>query len=188
MPRYIYKVPVEFRLKEKIFSLSNDSFSIKRLDTGRSVFKVKGNAFSIRDSKKMYSNSGKALFKMTESIVSMRSRMHIQDTQSGRKYTIRRKGVIPLLGTSTVYVWKGSSSGGRPWLEIKGNVRRKTFQIKRASSGKKVATVRRQGFNFRNLVADKQTYIIRVQPGQDAALLIFLVVAIDENYREAEEN
>lgn len=188
MPRYVYDVPVEFRLKEKVFALSNDNFSIKRVDTGKSVFKVKGNVFSMRDSKKMYSRDGKTLFKMTEAFISMRSKMFIQDSRNGAKYSIRKKGIIPLLGTSTIYVWNRNKSSRKPWLKIKGDLLRKRFKIKEVATGRKVASVRRKGMNFNHLVMDKQTYFVRVEPGQDAALMVFLAVAIDENYHEEEED
>lgn len=48
-------------LKEKIMSLSGDSFDIKTLD-GRPVFKVQGDAFSLSGRKTVMDIAGNALF------------------------------------------------------------------------------------------------------------------------------
>lgn len=183
----VFDEAVEFKLKEKVFSLSEDSFKIVRSDNGAELFSVKGNALSLRDSKKMYDAEGKALFKMTEALLTLRSRMFIEDQRTGEKYTLRKKGYVPLLGTSTIHVWKGDSDDGEPWLEVKGDILRKSFSVNNRESGERVAKVKRKALNLRNMIMDKQTYYITVEPKQDAALLVFLVVAIDEQYRDDNE-
>lgn len=185
---YVYEEPVEFKLREKLFSLTGDGFSINREDTDESLFKVSGNVLSLRESKTLYAADGSALYKMTDAMISLRSRMYISDERSGDTVvTLRKKGFIPMLGTSTILVWKGSGDDGEPWLEVHGSFFRKDFKIKEAESGKEVGRVKRKAFNIRNIFMDKDTYVIRVEPGYDAALLVFLVIAIDEQYHEKEE-
>lgn len=183
--RYVYNHPVEFKLKEKTFSLSGDSFSIKNVATGEGTFKVKGNAMSFKDSKSLYDMHGRPIYKMSEALLSLRGRMQIQDANSKRTVvTLRKKGFIPHLGTGTIQVWKGGTDEGEPWLEVKGDYLKKDFDIKEPGSSRIIGSVKRKSFNLSNILLEKDSYVIRIEPGQDAALLVFLVIAIDETYRD----
>lgn len=183
--RFVYQHPVEFKLKEKAFSLSGDNFSIKNIQTGESTFKVKGNAFSFKDSKALYDMNGNAIYKMSESIISLRGRMKIEDPSTKRTViTLRKKGIIPILGTSTIQAWRGDSDDGEPYMECKGNFIRKDFAIKEVATGRVLASVKRKPFTISNFLLEKDTYVIRIEPGTDVALLVFFVIAIDEQYRD----
>ncbi len=140
---------------------------------------------SFSDSKKLLDPSGRAIYTMSESIISLRGRMSIVDSTSKQPIvTLRKKGFIPMMGTSTVQVWRGSTDDGSPWLEVKGDFFRKDFNFTDKSSGRVVATVKRKSFNMSNILLEKDTYVIRVEPGVDNALMVFLVVALDEQYRD----
>lgn len=168
-----------------MFSLSGDSFSITNVATGQPAFKVKGNALSFQDSKVLLDADGNSVYKMKESIISLRGRMQIQDAASKQTaMTLRKKGFIPMMGTSTIQVWRGDSDEGEPYLECKGDFFRKDFNIKEKATGKVVASIKRKSMNLANILLEKDTYIIRVEPGYDSALLVFLVVAVDEQYRD----
>lgn len=185
--KYVYNHPIEFKLKEKALSLSGDAFSVKRTDTKQNVFKVKGNAFSLKDSKTLSSASGTSIFKMNEAIFSLRGRMHIYDARSKKPVvTLRKKSYLAITGYGGggILVWKGGSDDGEPYLKVKGDFFKKDFTIQEVATGDVVASVKRKGFNISNILFEKDTYIIRIEPGQDAALLVFLVVAIDEQYRD----
>lgn len=186
-PTFVYDEQVEFKLKEKLFSMSDDSFSIKRTDTGDSVFSVKGNFLSLRDSKTMYDHDGNALYKMTEAFISLRGRMHIKDCETGdTAFTLRKKGIIPIIGTNTIQVWKGDDDDGDPWVEIKGNIIGKDYKIIDHASGNQVGKVSNKWLTLMSLI-DKNVYKVTVEPGTDAAVIVFLAVAIDEQYKEEEE-
>lgn len=183
--RYVFNHPIELKLKEKFFSLSGDSFSIKNVANGESVFKIKGNAFSFKDSKALYDNDGNAIYKMSEAIISLRGRMQITDAATKQPVlTLRKKGFIPMLGTSTIQAWRGASDEGEPHLECKGDFLRKDFAIRESRTGRALATVKRKSFTLSNILLEKDTYVIRIEAGTDAALLTFLVIAVDEQYRD----
>lgn len=184
--RYTYNTPTEFKLKEKAFSLSGDGFSVKNTATGAKAFKVKGNAFSLKDSKKIVDgSSGKAIYSMVENILTLRGRMSITDSNTKASVvTLRKKGFIQFFGASTVQVWRGSTDDGEPWLQCKGDFFKKNFDFKELATGRVVASVRRKSFNLSNILLEKDTYVIRVEPGVDCALLVFLVVALDEQFRD----
>lgn len=183
---YTFDQVTEFRIKEKIFSLSGDSFSIKRESDGEQLFKVKGNAFSIRDSKKLLTADGTELYKMTEKLLSFRDRMYIEDVSSGEKVlTVRKKSIIsvPIIGGRTLQVWKGGDDDGEPWLEIKGSVLRKNFKVSVVDGEQEAAVVSRKLFNLSTLL-DSDSYVVRINPGFDAALMLFLAIAVDEHYHD----
>lgn len=183
--KHVYSIPVEFKLKEKAFSLSGDSFSVKRTDTGAEAFKVKGNALSFRDSKQLLDPNGQSIYKMTEALLTVRGRMHITDSASKQPViTLRKKGFIPGFGTSTIQAWRGGTDDGTPYMEVKGDFLRKDFTIKEVATGRVLATVKRKSLTLTNILLEKDTYVIRVEPGQDAALMVFFVVAADEQYRD----
>lgn len=176
---------MEYKLQEKALSFSGDSFSVKDTATGQTAFKIKGNALSFHDSKTIQDHSGRPIYKMSESLLSLRHRMHITDAQTKAPLlTTRQKSFIPLMGTSTILVWRGSNDDGEPYLEVKGDFFRKDFSVVEVASGRRVAAVKRKSFTLQNLLLEKDTYIVRVEPGLDTALMVFLCVAIDEVHRD----
>lgn len=182
---FIPQSPVEFKMKEKVFSLSGDSFSVTRVDTGQPAFQVKGKALSLKDSKALLDMSGNAIYKMSESLFSLRGRMAITDAQTKQPVVnLRKKGFIPGFGTKTIQAWPGDKEDGPPYLEVQGDFFRRDFKIVEKASGRSLATIRRKSLNMANLLLEKDSYVIRVEPGVDAALMVFFVVAADEQYRD----
>lgn len=187
---YVMPQPSEFKLKEKAFSLSGDSFSVKRVDTGEATFKVKGNAISLKDSKTIQDANGNALYKMSEALLTLRGRMTITDPSTKQPViTLRKKGYLPsLFKAKTIQAWAGGDDEGDPYLEVKGDFLRKDFNVIQVSTGRTLASIKRKGFNLSNLLLEKDTYIIRVEPGVDTALLVFFVIAVDEMFRDDGNN
>lgn len=184
MLNHVYSTPQEFKLKEKIMSMSGDSFKVVNSASGQTAFKVKGHAMSLLSEKKTVRDAnGNDLYRITEAIISVRDRMFIEDSQSKEKVlSIRKKGFIPFVGTSTILCFRNDNEK-KPYLSIKGNLFRKNFTITEVSSAKEVASVRRQS-NMRSVLAEKDSYILRVEPGYDAALMCTLVICLDEQYRD----
>lgn len=158
---------------------------IKRVDTGEAYFKVKGNALSFKDTKTLLDMNGTPIYKMSEALITLRGRMNIVDPGTKQPVmTLRKKGFIPGFGTSTIQAWAGGTDDGSPYLEIKGDFLRKCFSITEKGSGRLLASVTKKSFNLANILLEKDSYVIRVEPGVDTALLVFFVVAADEQYRD----
>jgi uncharacterized protein YxjI len=183
--RYFLAVPQEFKLKEKFMSLSGDAFQITNCATGTVVFKMKGHLASVVSEKKTLSDAnGVGLYRLSEAVVSFRDRMFITDAQSRKSVlTVRKKGVFPKFGSSTVLCFRGGSDEGPPYLSIKGDLLRKAFTITDASSSQTVATVQRKS-SFCSVIMETDSYVLRVEAGIDPALMCTLVVALDEQYRD----
>ena len=111
--------------------------------------------------------------------------MFITDAQSKRPVmTLRKKGYLTGFGGGTIQAWEGDSDNGDPIYEVKGDFLKKDFSVKDVRTGKTVAQVKRKSFTVSNLLFEKDTYVIKVEPGLDTVLLIFFVVAADEQYRD----
>ena len=89
-----------------------------------------------------------------------------------------------MFGTKTIQAWAGSLDEGAPYLEVKGDFLRKDFSVTEKATGRKLAQIKRKSLNLSNLLFEKDTYVIRVEPGVDTALLVFFVIAADEQYRD----
>lgn len=184
---FVYDSVTEYCLKEKVFSLSGDSFEIKSEESGEVVFRVDGNMLSIHDSKTMLTPDGEEIYKMKDALVSLRDRMFIEECASGDTvYTLRRKDLIslPFVGGRTLLVWKGDSDEGEPWLEIHGDLIRKDFIMKDLESDAEAAVVSRKLLSAQSMFLDSDVYAVRVNPGFDAAVMVFLAIAVDEQYHE----
>lgn len=183
--KYVYNQPVEYKLKEKLWSLSGDSFSVTQVSTGATAFKIKGTVLGFNDKKKILDPSGAPIYTMVESLLSLRGRMQISDSSTKEALvTLRKKGFIPMMGTGKILIWKGGTDEGEPWMQIKGDFLRKNFDFKEKATGRTLASVRRKSLTLSNILSEKDTYIIRVEAGVDTALFVFLVISIDEMYRD----
>lgn len=182
-PRFSYNQLVEFKLREKYFSLSGDSFEIKNVTTDRVAFKVKGNPLSFRDSKALSDDAGNELYKISESMMSLHGRMQIVDVASkDTVLTVKKKSLIPKMGR--VQAWRGETDDGEADIECEGDILKKDFTIKEKPTGTLLATIKRKTLSVSNIVFDKDHYIVRVEPGVDAAMMVFLVIALDEQYHD----
>lgn len=181
--RFAYNELVEFKLRENYFSLSGDSFDIKNVTTGQVAFKVKGNAMSFKDSKALFDDAGNELYKMSESMVSLHGRMRIVDAASKHTMlTVKKKSMIPKMGS--IQAWRGEKDDGKADIECDGDFFKKDFTIKEVPTGRLLATIKRKSLSVSNIVFDKDHYIVRVEPSVDAALMVFLVIAIDEQFHD----
>lgn len=86
-------------------------------------------------------------------------------------------------GTEMVQVWRGGEEIGEPWLQVKGKVENRSFSFI-SSTERVVATVSRKGINMTDVYAEKDTCVLRVEPGVDATLMVFLAVALFQKHRD----
>jgi hypothetical protein len=83
-PQYIAQQSETLILKEKVMSLSGDSFSIKTID-GRAIFQVKGNAFSLSGRKAVSDMAGNVLFELRKKHLAIHSTYYAEDA-SGKQF------------------------------------------------------------------------------------------------------
>ena len=152
----------QYRMREKMFSIGDD-FWIETAD-GERAFKVDGKALRIRDTFVVESPSGEELYTIQEKKLHIRETMEVE--QGGKTVaTIKKALVSPLRERYSIDVEGGDD------MEAKGNIVDHEFKIERG--GDTVAEISKRWFRVRD------TYGIEINPGEDEALMLALVVAID---------
>ena len=76
-PRFVVPYPVQFKLKEKIWSWSGDDFKITETSSGATWFKVKGKTISLSDKKEFLDAHGNVIATMRESFFRIMNKMTI---------------------------------------------------------------------------------------------------------------
>ncbi|KAI0397074.1 DUF567-domain-containing protein [Xylariaceae sp. FL0594] len=156
-------------LKEKVLSLSGDSFTIKKLRLDgvlEDVLQVKGEAFSISEADRavttFYAEDPDG-----EEIFEVKGKFSV----GGRKYTCE---------------FKSRSTGQQECLRMKSNFFGTEADITDEATGQTVAHIDRSWLNGREALFAKQTYGVTVAPNVDKALIAAMCICLDE--REHESN
>ena len=153
----------KYQMREKLFAIGDD-FWIET-DGGDRVFKVNGKALRVRDTLVLETPGGEELFSIQE------KKLHIRDTmeiEAGGKTvaTVKKALVSPLRDRFSVDVEGGED------IEAKGNIVDHEYKVERG--GDKVAEVSKRWFRVRD------TYGIEIAADQDDALILAVVVCIDQ--------
>jgi uncharacterized protein YxjI len=90
-------------LKEKVMSLSGDSFDIKTVD-GRPIFKVKGETFSLSGRKNVMDMNGNVLFTIRKKHLAIHTTFYAEDPQGNQIFEVKSKfsSKSPSFGPHTV--------------------------------------------------------------------------------------
>ena len=153
----------KYQMREKIFAIGDDYWI--ETDGGERAFKVNGKAARIRDTFVLETPGGDELFTIQEKKLSVRDKMEIE--RGGHTVaTVKKALVSPLRDRFSIDVEDGED------MEAKGNIVDHEYKIE--SHGDEVAEVSRRWFRVRD------TYGIEIKPGQDDALLLAVVVCIDQ--------
>ena len=153
----------KYRMREKLFSIGDD-FWIEN-EAGDRAFKVDGKALRIRDTLVLEGPGGEELFTIQEKKLSIRDKMEIE--AGGRTVaTVKKALVSPLRERFSIDVEGGED------MEAKGNIVDHEYKIERG--GERVAEISKRWFRVRD------TYGIEIAPDQDDALILALVVVIDQ--------
>lgn len=119
---------------------------------------------------------------MVDSLLTLWGKIKIVESETKKPKACLRKKKVSL--RHMIQLWQGDEDDGEAWLQSHDDFRKKDWHCKDVCSENLVASVRKESKNLRNIALDKDSYIVRVEPGYDVALIVFLVIAIDEHYRE----
>jgi uncharacterized protein YxjI len=150
-------------MREKLFAIGDD-FWVEN-EGGQRAFKVNGKAFRVRDTLVLESPRGEELYSIQEKMVRVRDTMDIE--RGGRQVaTVKKALITPLRERFSIDVDGGDD------MEAKGNILDHEYKIERG--GDEIAEVSRRWFRVRD------TYGVDIKPGQDDALVLAVVVCIDQ--------
>ena len=152
-----------YRMREKVFALGDD-FWVEN-DAGERSFKVDGKVLRLRNTFVLEDPSGAELYKVQKKLLKIRDTMGIE--RGGQTVaTVSKALITPFRERFSIAVEGGED------MEAKGNIVDHEYKIERG--GNTVAEVSKRWFRVRD------TYGIKVAPGQDDALIISLTVCIDQ--------
>ena len=160
--------PTRYQMREKLFAIGDD-FWVEN-EGGQRAFKVNGKALRVRDTLVLESPRGEELYSIQEKMVRVRDTMHIE--RGGRQVaTVKKALITPLRERFSIDVDGGGD------MEAKGNILDHEYKIERG--GDEVAEISRRWFRVRD------TYGVEINPGQDDALVLAVVVCIDQMTQDA---
>ena len=160
--------PTRYQMREKLFAIGDD-FWVEN-EGGQRAFKVNGKALRVRDTLVLESPRGEELYSIKEKMVRVRDTMDIE--RGGRQVaTVKKALITPLRERFSIDVDGGGD------MEAKGNILDHEYKIERG--GDEIAEISRRWFRVRD------TYGVEIKPGQDDALVLAVVVCIDQMTQDA---
>ncbi|KAF7503100.1 hypothetical protein GJ744_004309 [Endocarpon pusillum] len=164
-------------LKERVLSLSGDSFSIKTLD-GRDMLQVKGEAFSLSGRKTVMDMQGNHIFTIRKEHFSFPRAYYAEDAQGKRFFELQ--GKFSLGSSKSIGRFINSFTNQQEELLMKGNFFDTYADITNVKTGQPVARIDRKMLNARELFTGQQTYVVTVAQGVDLALITAMCICLDE--------
>jgi uncharacterized protein YxjI len=153
----------KYRMREKMFSIGDD-FWIED-ESGDQAFKVNGKALRMRDTLVLEDPSGTELYTVQEKALRVRDTMRIE--RDGDTVATVKKALVHVVRDR----FAAEVNGGED-LEAKGNIVDHEYKIER--DGDHIAEVSKRWFRVRD------TYGIEIAPDEDNALILAIVVCIDQ--------
>ncbi|KAB8259433.1 tubby C-terminal-like domain-containing protein [Aspergillus pseudonomiae] len=168
-------------LKEKVLSLSGDSFDVK-LASGQPIFQIKAKHMSVSGRKSVFDMAGNHLFDLVKEHLHIHSTFAAQ-APDGRKL-LEVKSSLSVIGSKATATFTSPRTGSTVSLKMKGNWRDSKADIVDEATGAVVAQIDRKLLRARQMFFDQQTYAVIVAPGVDLALIAALCVCFDEKNNE----
>lgn len=153
-----------YQMQQKMFSIGND-FWIEN-DRGEKVYKVDGKALRVRSTLVLEDRSGREVARIQERMLRVKDSMEIEDANGQRVGLVKKALITPIRDRWVVKIRNG------PDLEVQGNILDHQYSI--GEGRDKVAEVSKKWFRLRD------SYGVEIEPGQDEAVILMIVVAIDE--------
>ncbi|CAK7207285.1 hypothetical protein SEUCBS139899_010095 [Sporothrix eucalyptigena] len=175
-PQYIASQTETIVLKEKVLSLSGDSFDVL-LANGQPLLKVKGKFFTLGSRKSVYDTAGTHLFDIYREIMHVHTTYVLEDPKGNKFFELKNN--IQIFGTSATAKFATHGTGKLESLTMKGNFLDTRGDIK-DDTGHVVARIDRKLLNARQLLFDQDSYGVVVAPGMDMAIVAAMCICLDD--------
>ncbi|KAF2464460.1 uncharacterized protein BDR25DRAFT_307181 [Lindgomyces ingoldianus] len=180
-PELIARQTETLILKEKVLSLTGDSFSIK-LANGTPILQVEGKILSISGRKTVRDMQGKHLFDIVKEHFHIHTTFAVKDPSDRKIMEVKSKFAI--LGSKAVATFT-STNGKAEELQMKGNWFDTSADITdEAQGGIVVGRIDRKLLSGKDILFGQQTYALQVAPGVDMALMAAMCICMDEKNNE----
>ncbi|TVY48483.1 Protein LURP-one-related 15 [Lachnellula cervina] len=178
-PAYCTPKQTILAMKEKVWSLSGDTFHITD-EAGHEILQCRGQTFSLSDRKEFADNAGRPLFSLRTKLLSIHKCFYAEAPDGQVLFEVRGKFSI---GTSKMIATFQNASNGAPIeLLVKGDWLDRSATI--TMGNVVVAQISRSYFNMREIFGGQQTYYVTIAPNVDLALMAAICVCLDEKENE----
>ncbi len=201
LDQFIARQPETLVLKEKILSLSGDSFDIK-LANGQPILRVEGKVMSLSGRKSVFDMNGNHLFDIYKEHFHLHATYVCEDAQGNRFFELKRRfaSECPLphlprqqvedrlltkrgctvFGSKATATLTVPATGKTESLVMHGNWLDSSADIADESTGAVVARINRKLLSSRDIFFGQQTYALQVAPGADLAVSAGMAICFDE--------
>ena len=180
-PQFIASKPEVLVLKEKVLSLSGDSFHIKLAD-GTPVLQVEGKVMSLTGRKKMSDMQGNHLCTILKEHFHLHSTYAVES--AGGQKMAEVKSSLKLMGSKATATFT-THDGKQQTLTMRGNWFDTSADIvDETIGGAVIARIDRKILSGKDIFFGQQTYGVQVAPGVDLALVAALCICLDEKNNE----
>ena len=180
-PQFTAQRPETIVLREKVLSLSGDSFEIKTAQ-GQPILAVEGKVLSISGRKKVRDMQGNHLFSICKEHFHLHSTYVVEGP--GGERIMEVKSSLKLIGSKATATFT-SQSGKQEVLTMRGNFLDTYADITDdAMNGFIVARIDRKILSGRDIFFGQQTYGVQIAPGVDMALIAAMCICLDEKNNE----
>lgn len=177
-PSFYSPHQVTLQMKEKVFSLTGDDFTVSTVE-GQSVCKCKGKMLSLHNKKVFTDLAGQEIFELKNKTLAL-FKSFTAKSPAGHDFEV--KGHFSVGKSHSTCVFKNFSSNEEVELEIRGDWLDRSARIE--FGGRPVAHISRSFFNVREMFGDKQTYFVSVAANVDLSMIAALCVCLDEKENE----
>ena len=153
----------QYQMRQKLVSIGDD-YWIEN-EAGERVFRVDGKAMRLRNTLDLEDPDGHKICRIQTRVLHIRDSMAIEDPDGERLALVHKALISPLRER-----WKVDLPGDREW-KVQGNVVDHEYEIE--DDGRKIAEVSKKWFRVRD------TYGVEIEPGEDEALVLATVVALE---------
>ncbi|KUJ13033.1 DUF567-domain-containing protein [Mollisia scopiformis] len=178
-PNYCMNKQTTLVMKEKVWSLSGDTFHIVD-ENNHEVVQCRGQAMSLSDRKEFATSSGAPLFSLRTKLLSIHKSFYAELPSGEILFEVKGKFSI---GSSKMVATFTNASNKQPVeMLVKGDWLDRSAVI--SMNGATVATIGRSYFNMREIFGGQQSYFVTVAPGVDLAMMAAICVCLDEKENE----
>ncbi|KAI0378556.1 DUF567-domain-containing protein [Hypomontagnella monticulosa] len=177
---FIARQPETLVLKEKVMSLSGNSFDIS-LANGQPIFRVKGESFSLSQRMNVMDLSGNLIFCIRKKHFSLHTTYYAENPNGDEIFEVQSK--FKLGGSKFIGSFK-SASGQQEQLIMKGDWTDTTAEIMDEATGQPVAAIYRDRWNAREFLGGQQTYNVAIAPNVDMAIIAAMCICLDMKRNE----
>lgn len=172
--------PTVLAMKEKLWSLSGDSFKILNAHSGDVAFQIKAKAISLREKTHLLDANGNeiACFQSKLKLLALHktSRVYIP---SKEEEVMEIKNKVAFVKSKMEASFKNLGDNGKLMtIEAVRDWRDKNVVISE-KGGRELATITSK-FNMKNVFLDGQTYFLNIHAGVDKAMVVLLAFAFVE--------